>query len=117
MAQANACQSNPRPDGMLVFICPARLVPYKGQRYLIEALSLLRQVRDDFICLFAGDGAQKSELETLAATLQVSHLVEFLLKEPWKCTTNPEKNINEVLILHLIVLFGTSLAISSLSSA
>lgn len=68
----------PRPDNKLVIICPARLVPYKGQRYLIEALAELLKVRDDFVCLFAGDGQQKEELEQLAHHLHVQDHAQFL---------------------------------------
>ncbi|MEJ8545114.1 glycosyltransferase family 4 protein [Brevibacillus borstelensis] len=68
----------PRPDGKLVIICPARIVPYKGQRYLLEALAKLATVRDDFVCQFAGDGLQKAELETLARQLNIQEHVQFL---------------------------------------
>jgi glycosyltransferase involved in cell wall biosynthesis len=68
----------PRADGRLVIICPARLVPYKGQRYLLEALADLAKVRDDFLCLFAGDGAQRAELEALSQQLNVQDHVQFL---------------------------------------
>lgn len=76
--EADAITPIPRSDGKLVFLCPARLVPYKGQRYLIEALAKLRQVRDDFICQFAGDGSQRAELEALAASLGLQDHVQFL---------------------------------------
>lgn len=68
----------PRADGRLVIICPARLVPYKGQRYLIEALAELVKVRDDFICQFAGDGAQRAELEELSRQLHLENHVQFV---------------------------------------
>lgn len=76
--QTDAIARMPREDGRLVIICPARLVPYKGQRYLIEALAELVKVRTDFICQFAGDGAQRGELEMLSQQLNVQDHVQFL---------------------------------------
>ncbi|GAX91994.1 glycosyltransferase family 4 protein [Effusibacillus lacus] len=68
----------PRSDNKLVIICPARLVPYKGQRYLLEALAKLTGFRDDFVCQFAGDGQMRKELEELAEELNLQDHVEFL---------------------------------------
>lgn len=76
--EADAYNKVARPDNRLVIICPARLVPYKGQRYLIEALAELIKVRDDFVCQFAGDGAQKAELQQMAQQLHLQDHVQFL---------------------------------------
>lgn len=67
-----------RPDNRLVIICPARIVPYKGQKYLIQALAKLVKVRKDFLCLFAGDGAEREELEDLTRQLHLQNHVRFL---------------------------------------
>lgn len=76
--QTDAMERIPRSDEKLVIICPARLVPYKGQRYLLEALGELRETRDDFLCLFAGDGADRTELESISQTLNLQDHVQFL---------------------------------------
>ena len=64
--------------GKTVFICPARLVPVKGHRYLLEALALLKRKRDDFTCWIVGDGKLANELQTLAQQLQIQDVVHFL---------------------------------------
>ncbi|WP_342406508.1 glycosyltransferase family 4 protein [Brevibacillus sp. FSL K6-2834] len=76
--QTDAIQHIPRSDGKQVIICPARLVPYKGQRYLIEALAKLARVRDDFVCQFAGEGPDRTELEALVGQHNLDHHIEFL---------------------------------------
>jgi glycosyltransferase involved in cell wall biosynthesis len=76
--ETDAMERIPRDDGKLIIICPARIVPYKGQRYLIEALAKLRHVRGDFLCQFAGDGPQRKELEDLVKEYQLHPNVEFL---------------------------------------
>ncbi|UFJ42543.1 glycosyltransferase family 4 protein [Brevibacillus humidisoli] len=68
----------PRSDGRLVMICPARIVPYKGQRYLIEALAKLVKEESHFICLFAGDGVDRPKLERMAQQLHLQDNVQFL---------------------------------------
>lgn len=66
------------PQDRFVMICPARLVPYKGQRYLIEALAELIKVRDDFICQFAGDGSLREELLEMTHAFHLQNHVQFL---------------------------------------
>ncbi|MFC4768601.1 glycosyltransferase family 4 protein [Effusibacillus consociatus] len=76
--EAEAIERTPRTDGKMVIICPARLVPYKGQRYLLEALAELIKVRDDFVCRFAGGGQQRAELEQITQQLNLQNHVQFL---------------------------------------
>ncbi|WP_199621671.1 glycosyltransferase family 4 protein [Paenibacillus alkalitolerans] len=76
--QTDALERSPRPDGKLVIICPGRLQPYKGQKYLIEALAKLAKVRDDFICQFAGEGVERAGLELMAQHLNLQDHIQFL---------------------------------------
>ncbi len=59
-------------------MCPGYLIERKGQRYLIEAVHLLRQMGVTVRVLFAGDGEMRSELETLVAEQQLQQQVTFL---------------------------------------
>ncbi|MGR3208183.1 glycosyltransferase [Bacillus glycinifermentans] len=63
-----------------IILCPARLVPAKGHRYLIKALSILRREREDFHCLLAGEGPEQKALEQLADELGVASAISFLGK-------------------------------------
>ncbi|WP_162463007.1 glycosyltransferase family 4 protein [Paenibacillus psychroresistens] len=63
-----------------IILCPARLVPIKGQRYLIEALHQLQKERKDFICLFAGEGSDREELQQLTESLNLQPYISFLGK-------------------------------------
>ncbi|WP_159081808.1 glycosyltransferase family 4 protein [Paenibacillus sp. CAA11] len=61
-----------------VISCVARLCPVKGQHYLLEALSMLKQEHHDWICYFLGDGPQRSELEQKAEELGLQAYVRFV---------------------------------------
>lgn len=61
-------------------LCPARLVPVKGHRYLFEAIRRLGKERDDFICLLAGEGMLLQELQKLAVIMGIEAHVSFLGK-------------------------------------
>ncbi|UFJ41951.1 glycosyltransferase family 4 protein [Brevibacillus humidisoli] len=61
-----------------VLICPARMVPVKGHRYLLEALSKLKQKRNDFVCWLVGSGKLFQELLSLSHALQLGNIVHFL---------------------------------------
>lgn len=78
VAQANGNPRENRMNGKMVIICPARLVSYKGQSYLIEALGKLLHERDDFICQFAGDGPAMEELVPMADQFRLTKHVQFL---------------------------------------
>lgn len=62
----------------VVIACPARLVPEKGQKTLIEALALMKQKRSDFVCWFIGDGPLRYELERDCAERGVADHVVFM---------------------------------------
>jgi len=53
------------------------LVPIKGIPYLLEALSRLRDKRDDFTLDIVGDGPNRAEYEQMAAELGLSDRVKF----------------------------------------
>lgn len=65
-------------DGEPVVGVTAHLSPKKGQRYLIEALALLRSSRPNLRCYLVGEGGQREELEALAEGLGVADQVRFL---------------------------------------
>lgn len=66
------------PGNKKVIVCVARLVAIKGHRYLVEALELLRQRDDAFVCRFVGDGVLRAELEDQVDRLGLQDYVEFL---------------------------------------
>ena len=53
------------------------LVPRKGVPYLLKALSLLKQRRNDFILDIIGDGPGREEYENLASNLGLHRFVAF----------------------------------------
>ncbi len=63
-------------DGPLLG-CVGVLLPDKGQEFLIRALSLLRKDFPNARLLLAGEGSQRSELEKLAESLDLSEAVIF----------------------------------------
>jgi len=56
----------------------AHLAPKKGQRYLLEAVLLLRARYPNLVCLFVGEGETYLELQELAEQLGVQDSVRFL---------------------------------------
>ncbi|CAH0345467.1 glycosyltransferase family 4 protein [Bacillus sp. CECT 9360] len=67
-----------RPTDKKVIVCPARLVPVKGQQYLLDALARLKQERSDWICWIIGDGELRRSLEQQAQKLNLNEEVIFL---------------------------------------
>lgn len=61
-----------------VMICPARLVPVKGHRYLLEAIGKLKKQRDDFVCWIVGNGPLYHELVAMSHALNINDIVHFL---------------------------------------
>ncbi|MFC5468830.1 glycosyltransferase family 4 protein [Cohnella suwonensis] len=70
----------PATSEPLILLCPARLVIIKGHRYLLEALHEIRQERDDFVCVMAGEGPLLDELLSMTAALGLESVVTFLGK-------------------------------------
>lgn len=60
-----------------VLICPARLVPVKGHKHLIEALAMLKGVREDWECWLLGDGPLESQLREQVRSLGLEAHVQF----------------------------------------
>ncbi|UFJ39181.1 glycosyltransferase family 4 protein [Brevibacillus humidisoli] len=66
-----------KPD-QYVISCPASLAPRNGHKILIEALCVLAQKRNDFICWLIGDGEMRHELEEHCAKQGIADRVVFL---------------------------------------
>lgn len=58
------------------------LVPEKGQKYLIEAMSEIVKQRNDVICIIVGSGSMKSNLESLISQLKLTNYVKLVGKKP-----------------------------------
>lgn len=56
----------------------ARLVPFKGHRYLIEAIAEVAAVVPDVLCVIVGDGDLKSQLQQQMQTMGLEHNIRFL---------------------------------------
>jgi glycosyltransferase involved in cell wall biosynthesis len=79
----------PLPDGQavrerlglqpheIVFGAVGQLIERKGNRYLLEAAAALIRTGMPLRVLLVGDGPQRQELETLAASLGLQHVVIF----------------------------------------
>ncbi len=61
-----------------VVLAVANLIPYKGHRYLIEAWEKVRASAPGAVCLFAGEGPARPDLERRAAALQLDGSLRFL---------------------------------------
>lgn len=64
-------------DGEFLFGCVSVFVPEKGQRHLIEALAEVRVAHPEARLLLAGDGACRTDLESLARRLGQFEAVLF----------------------------------------
>jgi len=53
------------------------LTPRKGIHYLLEALGLIKEKREDFSLEIVGDGPSRGELEQLATKLGLDEMVKF----------------------------------------
>ncbi|MCX6779059.1 MAG: glycosyltransferase [Candidatus Magasanikbacteria bacterium] len=67
----------PKPTDKKIIINTGRLVPQKGQKYLLEAFALLPQ-KNNYELWLAGNGPLKKELETQAQKLGITSQVKFL---------------------------------------
>lgn len=77
-------QSLQRKSGKKKLLTVASLIPIKGIFYLLEALSLLREKRNDFTLDIVGDGHLKRDLEALARKLDIGDMVNFRGLKPKK---------------------------------
>jgi glycosyltransferase involved in cell wall biosynthesis len=67
-----------RPSEKKVIIYTGRLIQLKGVYLLIDALSKLKKIRNDWVCWIVGDGEMKSKLEKQSAHLGLNDHVKFL---------------------------------------
>jgi glycosyltransferase involved in cell wall biosynthesis len=67
-----------RPSDKKVIACPARLVPVKGHKHLLDALAQLRDERTDWICWLIGNGPLRKQLEQQRHRLNLENHVVFL---------------------------------------
>jgi len=56
----------------------ARLVPFKGHRFLLEAAALVARERSDVLFLLVGDGELEAPLKAQAGALGIDRIVRFL---------------------------------------
>jgi colanic acid/amylovoran biosynthesis glycosyltransferase len=63
-------------------LCAARLCAWKGHRFLLQALALLRDRGVDFTCDLAGDGELRQEIAASIATLGLGDRVRMLGNVP-----------------------------------
>ena len=63
--------------GQKQLLLVATLTPIKGVPYLLKALALLRNHRDDFRLDIVGDGPNRVEYEQLAGRLNLAEIVRF----------------------------------------
>ncbi|HYC33217.1 MAG TPA: glycosyltransferase family 4 protein [Gemmatimonadales bacterium] len=68
----------PAARAVPVVICPARLVPLKGHRYLLDAAARLAAGGVGFELRIAGEGPERAALEAGAAELGLDGRVRFL---------------------------------------
>jgi glycosyltransferase involved in cell wall biosynthesis len=69
------------PDGALRrhhFLAVGRIVRQKGYDVLIEAMSLIRDRLQPGLVRIAGDGPERTSLQTQARALNVDHAIEWL---------------------------------------
>ena len=64
-------------ENEFLFGCVSVFVPEKGQRHLIEALPLVRELHPEVRLLLAGDGARRAELQALTKRLGQTEAVFF----------------------------------------
>ncbi len=65
------------PLGALCGVVVANLIPYKGHRYLIEAMPLVRSACGDVHLCLVGDGPERARLERLGRERGVGELLHF----------------------------------------
>jgi len=67
------------PKGVTKVLCPARLHPQKGHKYLFKAIEdMTKAEKEKFILLLAGEGKLMGELESQVSKLDLNATVHFL---------------------------------------
>jgi len=75
LLQFGAVKNRPARDPIVAVV--GRLVEKKGHRVLLRAAQMLRRSRGNFTVAVAGDGPMLTELESLAESLGIRHMVTF----------------------------------------
>lgn len=65
-------------DDRLIIGNIARFRELKNHYFMIKVMEELKNINDDFLCFFAGDGLLKSEIETLVKEKNLTKNVKFL---------------------------------------
>lgn len=65
------------PDGVFTMAAAGQLIPRKGHRHLLEAVSELRLTHASFRLVVFGEGYLDSQLRALAASLGLGDVVQF----------------------------------------
>jgi glycosyltransferase involved in cell wall biosynthesis len=76
----NETSSIQRPTDKKVILYAGRLVEIKGVHILIQSLSQLKRLRNDWVCWIAGDGNRKADLEHQSKVLGLERDILFLGK-------------------------------------
>lgn len=66
------------PPSKKLLVCPARLVPVKGHKTLLEALALLKKERNDWVCWLLGNGPLRAGLVMEVQRLNLHNDVIFM---------------------------------------
>jgi glycosyltransferase involved in cell wall biosynthesis len=76
----NTQHGNPVPKGAQkkIILFSGRLIHLKGVTFLIEALKLLKNERNDWKCWIAGGGDMEAALKKMTASYGLQHSVKFL---------------------------------------
>jgi glycosyltransferase involved in cell wall biosynthesis len=75
--QVNIVREFAIPAGAKIIAMAGRLSPEKGHRYLIQAMALLLQKRDDVFLLILGEGVLRAKLEEMANRLGLNGHIAF----------------------------------------
>ena len=77
IAERRARRPPAAPGDTLTVVCPARLSYQKGQDVLLKAWRAVHERVPTARLVLAGDGAQRTQLELLAAELGIADTIEF----------------------------------------
>jgi glycosyltransferase involved in cell wall biosynthesis len=67
-----------KPINKFILACTARLIPLKGQLFLIDSLAKLKHQRQDWVCWLIGDGPLRNQLTQKVNRLGLGGHVKFL---------------------------------------
>ncbi|MDM5207490.1 glycosyltransferase family 4 protein [Cytobacillus kochii] len=77
-ASAKETTNMKKPRNKKVIIFTGRFTPFKGVRFLIEALSMLKKTRHDWVCWLVGSGPEENELKKLVKEARLEKDIVFL---------------------------------------